>query len=125
MRLRAWSGAIVMLVACALLFTACGGGHNSSAGAGTSGSPNAQSRPAITITNFMFSPMALRVSPGATITVTNEDSATHTLTATGGEFNSGVIAQNQTKSFEAPKAPGTYHYICNIHQYMTGTITVT
>ena len=125
MRLRWWSGAVVMAVASALLLTACGGGHNSPAGAGTSDSPHAQSRPVITITNFMFSPMALRVLPGATITVTNKDSATHTLTATGGQFNSGVIAQNQTKSFEAPRTPGTYHYICNIHQYMTGTITVT
>jgi len=56
--------------------------------------------------------------------VTNKDSATHTLTATGGQFNTGDITQNETKTFKAPSKPGNYHYICNIHQYMMGTITV-
>jgi len=78
----------------------------------------------ITISNFMFMPMSLSVSPGATVKVTNKDSATHTLTATGGQFNTGNITQNQTKTFKAPSKPGTYHYICNIHQYMMGTIVV-
>jgi plastocyanin len=78
----------------------------------------------ITISNFMFQPMSLTVSPGATVKVTNKDSATHTLTATGNQFNTGDIDQNQTKSFTAPMKAGTYHYICNIHQYMMGTITV-
>jgi plastocyanin len=72
----------------------------------------------------MFSPMDLSVAPGATISVTNKDSATHTLTASGSQFNTGDIVQNQTKTFTAPTKPGTYHYICNIHQYMMGTITV-
>jgi plastocyanin len=78
----------------------------------------------ITITNFMFSPMSLKVSPGATVKVTNKDSATHTLTANGNAFNTGDITQNQTKTFKAPMTPGTYSYICNIHQYMMGTIIV-
>lgn len=72
----------------------------------------------------MFSPMTTTVSPGATISVTNKDSATHTLTATGGQFDTGDIKDNQTKTFKAPSKAGTYHYICNIHQYMVGTITV-
>ena len=72
----------------------------------------------------MFSPMHLTVSPGATVSVTNTDSATHTLTATGGQFNTSDISQNQTKTFTAPIKPGSYTYICNIHQYMTGSITV-
>ena len=72
----------------------------------------------------MFAPMTLSVSPGATVKVTNQDAATHTLTATTGQFNTGDIAQNQTKTFKAPTAPGQYHYICNIHQYMMGTIVV-
>jgi plastocyanin len=78
----------------------------------------------ITISNFMFSPMSLSVAPGATVKVTNKDSATHTLTATDNAFNTGDITQNQTKTFKAPMKPGTYSYICNIHQYMMGTIIV-
>jgi plastocyanin len=76
------------------------------------------------ISNFMFGPMSTTVAPGATISVTNKDSATHTLTATGGQFTTGDISQNQTKTFKAPTKPGRYSYICNIHQYMMGTITV-
>ena len=78
----------------------------------------------ITISNFVFIPMALTVSPGATISVTNKDSATHTLTATNGQFNTGDVTQNQTKTFRAPMQAGTFDYICDIHQYMMGSITV-
>jgi plastocyanin len=84
----------------------------------------ASSGTSITIKNFMFSPMSLKVSPGATVKVTNKDSATHTLTATNNAFNTGDITQNQTKTFKAPMKPGTYNYICTIHQYMMGTIVV-
>jgi plastocyanin len=126
MRLR--SGAGVLVVAGALLLAACGGGPKSpSSTATTSGGStggSSRSSDSITISNFMFSPMSDTVAPGATIRVTNKDSATHTLTATGGQFNTGNITQNQTKTFKAPTKPGTYNYICNIHQYMMGTITV-
>jgi len=87
-------------------------------------SASASGGSSITISNFMFMPMSLSVSPGATVKVTNKDSATHTLTATGGQFNTGNITQNQTKTFKAPSKAGTYHYICNIHQFMMGTIIV-
>jgi|SRR5580698_4827594 plastocyanin len=126
MRLR--NGAGVLLLAGALLLSACGGGGGgkpstsgtTGANSGTSGTSGTH----VTIQNFMFSPMDLSVAPGATVSVTNKDSATHTLTATGGQFNTGNITQNQTKTFTAPTKPGKYNYICNIHQYMMGTITV-
>jgi plastocyanin len=91
---------------------------------GHASSNSASSGTAITISNFMFSPMTLKVSPGATVKVTNKDSATHTLTATNNAFNTGDITQNQTKTFKAPMKAGTYNYICSIHQYMMGTIVV-
>ena len=72
----------------------------------------------------MFSPMSVSVAPGSTVSVMNTDSVTHTLTATGGEFNTGDINGGQTKTFKAPSKAGTYNYICNIHQYMMGTIVV-
>ena len=72
----------------------------------------------------MFAPMSASVAPGATVRVTNKDSVDHTLTATGGQFDTGDIGEGQTKTFTAPTKPGTYHYICNIHQYMMGTIIV-
>ena len=116
-------GAGVLLIAGALLLTACGGATKAPAATGAAAAGSASSAH-ITISNFMFSPMSDTVSPGATISVTNKDSATHTLSATGGQFNTGNINQNQTKTFKAPTKPGKYSYICNIHQYMMGTITV-
>ena len=41
-----------------------------------------------------------------------------------GHFNTGNISHNHSKTITAPTKPGTYHYICNIHQYMMGTIKV-
>jgi plastocyanin len=123
MRVRFKVGAGVLVLAGALLLAACGGGSGTKSGTSpTSGSTSGA--PSITISNFMFQPMSLTVTPGVTVSVTNKDSATHTLTATGGQFNTGDIDQNQTKTFKAPMKPGTYHYICNIHQYMMGSIDV-
>jgi plastocyanin len=78
----------------------------------------------ITISNFMFKPMVLKVSPGATIKVINKDTSVHTVDATGGQFNTGNILPGKTKSFKAPTKPGKYHYICAIHTFMKGTIVV-
>jgi plastocyanin len=125
-RVRIGTG--VLVLAGTLLFVAFGGGGES-AGPGSSGSSvssGSSTGTSISISNFMFSPMSITVKPGATISVTNKDSATHTLTASGpGGFNTGDISHNQTKTFRAPTKPGTYQYICNIHQYMMGTIKVT
>jgi plastocyanin len=116
-------GAGVLLIAGALLLAACGSSTPAMSGS-SAPSASASGGSSITISNFMFMPMSLSVSPGATVKVTNKDSATHTLTATGGQFNTGNITQNQTKTFKAPSKAGTYHYICNIHQFMMGTIIV-
>ena len=72
----------------------------------------------------MFAPMVASVAPGSTVAVVNKDSVTHTLTATGGQFDTGDIGPGQTKTFRAPTKAGTYDYMCNIHQYMTGKIVV-
>jgi plastocyanin len=125
-------GAVVLVLAAALLLAACssggsGSGSGSSASTGTGSSASAasaKSTNSITISNFMFAPMSASVAPGSTVSVTNKDSVTHTLTATGGQFDTGDIGGGQTKTFTAPSKAGTYHYICNIHQYMMGTIVV-
>ena len=80
----------------------------------------------IVIQDFMFHPMALTVDPGATVTVVNKDTATHTVTSTSTPqaFSSGNVAPGGTMTFHAPDKAGTYSYICDIHQYMQGTLTV-
>lgn len=121
---RARYGAGILLIAGVLLLGAYISAPASKGAAAGQSSGSTATGTHITISNFMFSPMALTVSPGATISVTNEDSTTHTLTATNGQFNTGDVTQNQTKTFKAPIHAGTYHYICSIHQYMMGSITV-
>jgi plastocyanin len=78
----------------------------------------------IVIRNFSFSPMTLKVTPGATVTVDNEDEVAHTLTSSKGGFDTGDIQPHQSKTFTAPNTAGTYPFICSIHQYMSGTLTV-
>ncbi len=63
------------------------------------------------------------VSPGAEITVTNEDIEAHTITAdTGNAFD--TITKVGTTTFTAPTEPGTYPYHCIFHGNMKGTLTV-
>ena len=121
---RVLCGAGALLIAGVLLVAAYISAPTSKGASAGPSSGSATTGTQITISNFMFSPMALTVSPGATVSVTNMDSSMHTLTATDGQFNTGDVTQNQTKTFKAPMQAGTYHYICNIHQYMMGSITV-
>lgn len=77
----------------------------------------------VTIEGFAFAGASI-VAPGATIEVTNLDSAPHTLTADDGSFDTGNLAQSQAGAITAPTAPGTYSYFCAIHPSMTGSVTV-
>lgn len=90
----------------------------------TSGTDGRSSGTTIVIHNFAFNPSSLTVAPGTRITVENRDGVTHTLTSDTGAFNTGDVAAGATVHFEAPAKPGTYPYRCNIHQFMTGTLTV-
>jgi plastocyanin len=112
---------LVALLTVGLVVAGCG----SSSGGGGSATNTAPAAPnTITINNFAFSPSTLTVSPGAKVTVKNADSATHTLTASDKSFDTGSIATGASKTFTAPTKPGKYSYICTIHQFMQGTLTV-
>jgi len=77
----------------------------------------------VTIQNFAFDPNDFTVGAGDVITVTNEDSATHTFTSDDAGFDTTVEpATTQTVTVTAD--PGSYEFHCNIHPSMTGTITV-
>ena len=111
----------------ALLAGGCGSGGGSptasSAPATTTG-PAAAGAPAITIKDFEYGE-PLTVAPGAVVTVTNMDSAGHTVTADVGEaFDVDVEGSGGTATFTAPSAPGSYPYHCTYHPNMRGTLTV-
>jgi len=88
---------------------------------GSASDSTAQGGNAVVIKNFAFSPTPLRVEAGATVTVTNNDSTAHTLTADNGKFDTGNLAGGTQKTITIAKA-GKYAYHCDIHNYMTGVI---
>jgi plastocyanin len=77
----------------------------------------------VAIKNFAFGPAGLTVAPGTTVTWKNSDGEIHTVTSVDGTFRSGALDENDSYSFTFTK-PGTYRYICSIHPYMKGTVTV-
>jgi plastocyanin len=78
---------------------------------------------AVSIANFAFDPAELAVATGTEVTWTNDDQAPHTVTADGGEFDSGTLEPGDTFSV-AFEANGPVTYACMIHPEMTGTIVV-
>jgi plastocyanin len=82
---------------------------------------------AVAISGYAFSPSSVSFpgSAGVTMTWTNHDSVTHTVTSDDGRFtSSGNIGPNGTYSLAFPTIPGTYAYHCSIHTYMKGSIVV-
>ncbi len=78
---------------------------------------------AVTISNFSFAPATLNVPTGTTVTWTNNDSTTHTITSDTGAFSSGNLAPGGTFTHTFTSA-GSFGYHCAIHPSMKGTITV-
>lgn len=99
---------------------------NMPANTNSSSNSTAQTTDKVTIANFAFSPASITVKKGTTVTWTNQDSATHTVTEMDGQDGpkSGDLSQGQTFTFTYNTA-GTFKYHCSIHPNMTGTVTVT
>lgn len=114
--------AATLTVTLVVVLAGCGAGSTSTPASVTPAHP--PSAATIAITNFMFLPAHLTVAPGATITVDNRDNVAHTVTSRSGMFDTRDIAAGTSVTFTAPSRAGNYSYICSIHQYMTGTLTV-
>jgi plastocyanin len=78
----------------------------------------------VKIHNFKFEPANMTLAVGETVQFINTDEEPHTVTSTNGAFNSKALDTNQTWNYTATKA-GTFPYICSIHPFMKGTLTVT
>lgn len=77
----------------------------------------------VAITDLLFQPDAIEVTAGSSVTWRNDDPFDHTVTATEGDFNSGIMGEGQEFS-QAFDTPGTFEYFCAIHPSMTGTVVV-
>lgn len=84
---------------------------------------HAETPDAVVIKNFMFSPMALTVKAGSTVTWKNLDGEPHTVVNDAGMFRSAALDQNDSYQFKFDK-PGVYKVFCGIHPNMKETITV-
>jgi plastocyanin len=117
-------GALLLLgaVATGCSSTTAPSASSSSPPVAMTGAPAADG-PTITISNMAFGD-PITVSPGATITIVNADTAEHSVTSEPkGPFDTHVDGNTQ-KTFTAPTQPGEYPFICVYHPNMKGTLIV-
>ncbi len=84
---------------------------------------NGQKAQAIDIVDFTFSPEAVEVPVGTTVTWIQTDDSRHTVDFADGK-QSGDLSQGDTFSRTFEEA-GSYAYVCFFHPSMTGSVTVT
>lgn len=112
----------VLTLALALGVGACGGSDTKKGEArGT-----APGEAPVKIATFQFTPPTVMVKAGTKVTWTNEDTSVHSIKDTSPLATpvSQDLGKGATFSITYER-PGSYSYICGIHQYMTGTVTVT
>jgi plastocyanin len=107
---------ILILLIVGLGIVSCG----KSSSYNTNMPPSANS---VSIINMSFSPATITVAPGTTVTWTNNDGMTHTVTADDISFDSGNITTG-SKFSRVFSTVGSYSYHCTIHPNMKGTIIV-
>jgi plastocyanin len=77
----------------------------------------------VSIEDFQFDPAEVAIQPGDTIMWVNEGNTPHTVTSDDGQFDSEVLNPGESFMFTFPEA-GTFNYHCEIHPFMTGSVTV-
>ena len=119
--------AVLAIAAVAVGSTACGSDKKKSADTtGTSGNAGgAATGTVITIKDFKFSPNPLKAPAGASITVKNDDTTTHTLTADDKSFDTGEVASGTSSKITLPATAATVKYHCEIHDFMKASVEVT
>lgn len=91
--------------------------------------PKGSSSPGCETDSKCFDPAETTVSTGATVTWTNNDSASHTVTSgtptngPDGTFDSSIITSGKTFDHTFDEA-GEFDYFCQVHPWMTGKVTV-
>ena len=121
----------LLIVAVVLVAAACSSSSSSTTSSTTTSSAPATggggggggSTATINIADFAFDPSSVDVSAGkVTVTVTNNDSTTHTFTLDDGSSDTELPAgDSETINLDLTQTVG-FH--CKIHPSMTGTLTV-
>jgi plastocyanin len=75
-------------------------------------------------TVISYSPTSIEINSGTAVTWTNDDTVIHTVTDTQKTFDSEFIQAGGTWQYTFEK-PGQYDYLCTLHPWMKGTVSVT
>ena len=118
MKIKIFCNSILFLLISAFVIVSCG--KSTSYNSGSANPPAANS---VSIVNMAFSPASLTATAGTTVTWTNNDGMTHTVTADDISFDSGNILMGN-KFSKIFSTAGTFAYHCTIHPTMKGTIIV-
>lgn len=114
---------LLILLCSSIALLSCS--KNSSAYGGTNNNNNnTTSGSNVNISSSAFGPSSLTVKAGTTVTWTNNDYTTHTVTSNNGSFGSSDMKYGDSFSYTFGSA-GTFAYHCIYHSSMTGTIVVT
>jgi plastocyanin len=132
-----WLAVLCSLSALALVAAGCGGGDDNkdNGGGGGAKAPAPAKKQAtggktaqVTMKDIQFKPASVTVTKGGTVTWTNDDTADHDVTKTGGpgpKFSSGTgNLKNGNTYKQTLKTAGQVKYVCTVHPGMEGTITV-
>jgi plastocyanin len=126
-------------LALALVAAGCGSSNDNSGGSSNTKTQKQQPAPAapkkkggksasVSMKNIQFSPRAVTVAKGTTVTWTNTDSVAHDVTKKSGpgpQFSSGTGNINKGGTYKQTfNTAGTVAYVCTVHPGMAGTIKV-
>lgn len=79
--------------------------------------------PTIAIEEFTYTPRAVTIAPGTTVTWVNRDEEPHTVTSATGAFASAGLVKDDSFA-QTFTTRGTYQYFCALHPYMKATVVV-
>ena len=77
----------------------------------------------VSIRDYAYEPVNLRVPVGATITWTNHDGAPHDARAKDGSWTTDMLTRGEKDSITFD-TPGDYEYYCTVHPDMIARLTV-
>jgi plastocyanin len=75
------------------------------------------------VSTWGYSPREISIAAGQSITWTNSGRLAHSATATGGQFDTGLLDPGDSSTITLSSA-GTIAYQCSVHPTMTGTVIV-
>lgn len=109
-----------------LFLAGCGADDDSTSSATATAVPAAMVT--IDVRGFTYTPAAIEITAGTTITWTNADQILHTVTSGTSDNPDGLIDGQMTVAGETTSytfdTPGTVTYFCSRHPFMQGEVVV-